>query len=561
MKQYCPLNYLKFHSSYQLTPKQNSMKSIFLPFLFILFFGLNGFSQSMKITGTVYDTAGVTILDKASIMAVRLKDSVLLGFTRTNENGAFELTGFAPDTFNLVIEYPGLDQKSYFIFGNSENAEIDIPIVKMNPISQQLEEVLIIANKNAIYFIGDTLRYVADSFNVAENAVVEDLLKKLPGIKVEDDGSITSQGQNIDQVLVDGDEFFGSDPTIATRNLGAKGVESVDVYEKDREGASIGDDDKIQVMDLKLKDEAKKGYFGKVTGASDFALFEDNAFYEGEFLYNNFNKKRKISVFALTSNTPKSNFGFGDAAKFGLDNERSGSWWDQSNSANTSGIPRTLKTGMYYSDKIGKTGKINVNYSYYESQLDAVSRSQSSYFLADTSYRTLDSVDLKEKTKSHRINLAYKTNLDSLTSIEIKPTFRFDAATDSSSTRNNFFGQNNDQSLKTNIFNSNISKGFSSSSELRVIRKFKKPKRELKAEYYLRTSDNETESSLENTSNYYLPNPSDSLIQQDKTNENQSLNQSGILTYTEPISKYLKLQVEYLYQNNKSTQEIFAKDR
>ena len=78
----------------------------------------------------------------------------------------------------------------------------------MNPISQQLEEVLIIANKNAIYFIGDTLRYVADSFNVAENAVVEDLLKKLPGIKVEEDGSITSQGQDIDQVLVDGDEFL-----------------------------------------------------------------------------------------------------------------------------------------------------------------------------------------------------------------------------------------------------------------------------------------------------------------------------------------------------------------
>ena len=542
-------------------PKMCTMKNQILFFLFTLFFCLNGFSQSMKVSGTVYDTTGITTLDKASIMAVRLKDSVLLGFTRTNKNGDFELTGFAPDTFNLVIEYPGLDQKSYFIFGNNNNAEVDIPIVKMNPISQQLEEVLIIANKNAIYFIGDTLRYVADSFNVAENAVVEDLLKKLPGIKVEDDGSITSQGQDIDQVLVDGDEFFGSDPTIATRNLGAKGIESVDVYEKDREGASIGDDDKIQVMDLKLKDDAKKGYFGKITGASDFALFEDNAFYEGEFLYNNFNNKRKISVFALTSNTPKSNFGFGDAAKFGLDNERNGNWWDQSSSANTSGIPRTLKTGLYYSDKIGKTGKINVNYSYYESQLDAVSRSQSSYFLSDTSYRTVDSVDFKERTQSHRINLAYKTKLDSLTTIEIKPSFRFDAATDSSSTRNNFFGQNNDQSLKTNIFNSNISNGFSSKSKFRVIRKFKKPKRELKAEYYLKTSDNETESTLENTSNYYLPITSDSLIEQDKTNENQSLNQSGILTYTEPISKYIKLQVEYLYQNNKSTQEIFAKDR
>jgi len=515
----------------------------------------------MKVTGTVYDTAGVQKLENVSVMAVRLKDSLLLKFTRTNSEGSFELTDFPPDTFNLIIEHPGLDPKSYFIFGNSENAEIEIPIIKLNPPSQQLDEVVIFANKSAIYFVGDTLRYVADSFNVAENAVVEDLLKKLPGIKVEDDGSITSQGQDIEQVLVDGDEFFGSDPTIATRNLGAKGIETVDVYEKDREGASIGDDDKMQVMDLKLKDDAKKGYFGKVSGASDFALFEDNAFYEGEFLYNNFNKKRKISVFALSSNTPKSNFGFGDAAKFGLDNERNGNWWDQGSSANTSGIPRTLKTGLYYSDKIGKTGKINVNYSYYESQLNAVSRSQSSYFLSDTSYRTVDSVDLDERTQSHRINLAYKTKIDSLTTIEIKPSFRFDAATDSSSTRNNFFGQNNDQSLKTSIFNSNDSKGFSSESEFRVIRKFKKPKRELKAEYYLKTSDNETESTLENTSNYYLPLPSDSIIEQDKTNENQSLNQSGILTYTEPITKYIKLQVEYLYQNNKSTQEIFAKDR
>jgi len=532
--------------------------------LFILFsfcFITLGFTQSMKVTGTVYDTAGVKKLENVSVMAVRLKDSLLLKFTRTNSEGSFELTDFAPDTFNLIIEHPGLDPKSYFIFGNSENAEIEIPIIKLNPPSQQLDEVVIFANKSAIYFVGDTLRYVADSFNVAENAVVEDLLKKLPGIKVEDDGSITSQGQDIEQVLVDGDEFFGSDPTIATRNLGAKGIETVDVYEKDREGASIGDDDKMQVMDLKLKDDAKKGYFGKLSGASDFGLFEDNPFYEGEFLYNNFNKKRKISVFALTSNTPKSNFGFGDAAKFGLDNERNGNWWDQSSSANTSGIPRTLKTGLYYSDKIGKTGKINVNYSYYESQLNAVSRSQSSYFLSDTSYRTVDSVDLNERTQSHRINLAYKTNLDSLTTIEIKPSFRFDAATDSSSTRNSFFGQNNDQSLKTSIFNSNDSKGFSSESEFRVIRKFKKPKRELKAEYYLKTSDNETESTLENTSNYYLPIPSDSIIEQDKTNANQSLNQSGILTYTEPISKYIKLQVEYLYQNNKSTQEIFAKDR
>ena len=393
------------------------------------------FAQSMKVTGKVFDTTGTNALENVSVIAVRLKDSLLLKHTRTASDGTFELSGFAPDTFNLMIEHPGLDEKSYYIFGHSGNAEIDIPSVKLNPKSQDLEEVVIFANKNPIFFRGDTLVYVADSFKVAENAVVEDLLKKLPGIKVDENGAITSQGQDIEQVLVDGDEFFGSDPTIATKNLGAKGIETVEVYEKEREGASIGDDDKMQVLDLRLKDDAKKGYFGKLTGASDFALFEDNAFYEGEFLYNNFNKKRKISVFALTSNTPKSNIGFGDASKFGLDNERSGKWWDQSTPQNTSGIPRTLKTGIYYSDKIGKTGKLNLNYSYYEEQLNAESNSRSSYYLQDSSYSTVDRVNQNDTSRSHRINLSYKTNLDSLTTLDIRQNIRFDEAQNSSTTR------------------------------------------------------------------------------------------------------------------------------
>ena len=535
------------------------MKNISLVLLFICCVQLS-FAQSMKVTGKVFDTTGSVPLENVSVIAVRLKDSLLLKYTRTATDGTFELSGFEPDTFNLMIEHPGLDEKSYYIFGHNGNAEIDIPSIKLNPKSQDLEEVVIFANKNPIFFRGDTLVYVADSFKVAENAVVEDLLKKLPGIKVDENGAITSQGQDIEQVLVDGDEFFGSDPTIATKNLGAKGIETVEVYEKEREGSSIGDDDKMQVLDLRLKDDAKKGYFGKVTGASDFSLFEDNPFYEGEFLYNNFNKKRKISVFALTSNTPKSNIGFGDASKFGLDNERSGKWWDQSTPQNTSGIPRTLKSGIYYSDKIGKTGKLNFNYSYYEEQLNAVSESESNYFLQDSSYSTLDEVNQNDTSKSHRINLAYKTNLDSLTTLEIKPSIRFDQAKSSGLTTNTFLTNDDITSLRTSIGNRDDSKGMSSTSEFRIIRKFKKPKRELKAEYVLRTQDNETESTLDNTSEFYLPD-SISKIEQDKINLNSYINQSSKLTYTEPLSEKFRLQLEYLFQNNQSDQEILTTDR
>ncbi|MFM7668311.1 MAG: carboxypeptidase-like regulatory domain-containing protein, partial [Bacteroidota bacterium] len=276
----------------------------------------------MNVTGRVYDSTGVNPLEKASVLAVRFKDSLLLGHTRTDATGGFRLNSFPPDSFTLIIEYKGYDDKSFFILGNNVNNDINIPSIKMSSKSKDLEEIVIFSNKSAIFYRGDTLVFAADSFKVGENAVVEDLLKKLPGIKVDENGAITSQGREINQVLVDGDEFFGSDPTIATRNLGAKGVESVQIYEKEKENAKAGEDDKIQVLDLKLKESAKKGYFGKVSGATDFGLATDNPFYETEVLANKFKGKQKISVFLLGSNTPKSNFKWGDMNKFGLENER-----------------------------------------------------------------------------------------------------------------------------------------------------------------------------------------------------------------------------------------------
>ena len=114
-------------------------------FLGLSFFILSStlFSQTMKVTGTVYDTTGIIPLERVSVIAVRLKDSLLLGYTRTNKDGFFELSGFPTDTFDLMIEYPGLDEKSYYIFGNDGNNEIDIPSVKLNPKSQDLDDYFI----------------------------------------------------------------------------------------------------------------------------------------------------------------------------------------------------------------------------------------------------------------------------------------------------------------------------------------------------------------------------------------------------------------------------------
>jgi hypothetical protein len=531
----------------------------------VLFFLLIGnqssWAQQMKLSGSIYDTSNVVPIKNVSVIALRLKDSVLLNFTRTNQQGEFTLTGFPIDTFQLIIEHPKLETKTFYIIGSKDNFDIKVPRIQLLQKTQNIREVTVITNKNAIYFRGDTLVYVADSFKVGQNAVVEDLLKKLPGIKVNDDGSITSQGKEISKVLVDGDEFFGSDPTIATRNLGANGVASVQVYEKKNEDAAIGEDDKIQVLDLKLKDNAKKGYFGKISGATDFGLVRDNPFYESEVLLNNFNKKQKISVFMLTSNTPKSNFGFGDMNKFGLDNERNNSgmsMWDQSSRNNTSGIPQTMKAGIYYSDKIGKTGKIGFNYSYYENKLNAVSSSQSQYFLQDSSYFTRDSAANISTNKSHRINLTYSTKLDSLTYLELRPNLHVDFGESDNLSQNNFLDESFNSYLNTSIRNQNTSKGMSSNSKAILRRKFKKVNREIELKYILSSNSNESDGNLY-TTNGGVQNDT---IDQQKINDNGSSTHYGILTYTEPIAKKFKLQLEYYLESGKSnqTKQAFEKD-
>ena len=262
-------------------------------------------------------------------------------------------------------------------------------------------------------------------------------------------------------------------------------------------------------------------------------------------------------MFFLSSNTPKSNFGFRDMNKFGLENERNASgmsMFNQGNQANTSGIPQTLKAGIYYSDKIGKTGKIGFNYSYSESTLIANSNSSSQYFLADTSYFLRDSIQNTTKNQGHRLNLSYSVNLDSLTFIEFKPNLSVDFANSDDNNTTRFFGETNIKSLETIIKNTNDSKGIASNSQALIRRKFMKKNRDLELKYILGFSDNETAGNLLTTTNNILLDSIDT-IDQKKNNDNSSISNYGILSYTEPLSDNWKLQFEYLFENGLNTQD------
>ncbi len=532
-----------------------------LLFAFI-FISTQAFSQKMTISGNVQDTALNIPMKNVVAMAVRIKDSVLVAHTRTNEKGFFTLANLTIDTVQVIVSDSKFSEQSYYVFGSAANYEFDFGKIILPPKSQQLGEVIIYAYKDPVYYKGDTLIYTADSFKVKPNATVEDLLRKLPGIKVDAQGKITSQGKDISQVLVDGDEFFGSDPTVATKNLAAQGVESVQVYEKKNENAGDGEEETTQVMNLKLKDEAKKGYFGKISGASDFQNF-----YEGELLANKFKKSLKISVFALASNTPRSSFGWGDMYKFGLENESNmfsdddgGMYWIKGGSDNK-GVPQTLKSGFYYTDKIGKKTKLGLNYTYTNNQLDAVGSTRSEYFLSDsTGYTTDNSSKNIQKTEGHSINFKLTQTLDSLTELELEPKIKLNSTIQDNFSVTNFLTEEDTLTRQTNVRNTNKAEGYEINTNVKLKRSFKNRDRQFRMNYNVILVDNKADGILKADNTYYnSTTPSDS-INQKKINTSNSQTHNGNVVYTEPLTKKIKLEFEYNFNYNISEQSKMSQN-
>jgi hypothetical protein len=523
--------------------------------LILLMFPCFLFGQKMQVSGNVVDTAAQKPLENAVAMVIRIKDSVLVDFQRTDQQGGFAFNNLEIDTVQLIISHPRFGDQSYYLFGSADNHLFPVRKVTLPPKSQEIAEVIIYAYKDPIYYKGDTLVYVADSFATKPNAVVEDLLKKLPGIKVNADGSITSQGKEISQVLVDGDEFFGADATVATKNLAAKGVESVQVYEKKDEN-STDSDDKIQVLDLKLKDEAKKGYFGKVSGATDF-----NRFYEGEFLANKFNQRQKISVFALASNTTRSSLEWRDAYKYGMNddmgyNEDEDMWyggdWNSGNDVN--GIPQTWKTGVYYNDKISDKTKLAINYTYDNNSLKSQESNRSQYFLADTSYVTDEVSSSRKKNEGHSLNLKWTQTLDSLTSFEFEPKLKLNKSMTSSLDETNFITETDTLARQTAVRNNNDADGTSLNAKFTLNRNFKKKDRKLTASYRFGYDENESVGNLYSLNRYLLTTNIGDTINQEKDNVSLSQSHTAQLAYVEPLNLKFKLQVDYEFYNNNSSQ-------
>jgi hypothetical protein len=533
------------------------------PLLLLLlgFLSVSSFSQKLNVAGNVQDTAAKQPLQNAIVMAIKLMDSTLVEYTRTDEKGYFKLKPLPVDTYQVIISHPKFADQGYFIFGDTKNLDYDFGKIILQPKNIALDEVTIFAFKDPVYYKGDTLIYTADSFKTKANATVEDLIKKLPGMKVDADGKITAQGKKVDKLLVDGDEFFGSDPTVATKNLNASAIESVQVYEKksDDVANSATGEETQKILNLKLKDEAKKGYFGKVSGASDFQKF-----YEGEALGNYFKKKLKVSVFGLATNTPRSSFGWDDVFKFGLDNEfnrgqnEDGDNYTYFSNNQTVGIPQTIKSGFYYTDRLSKNTKLNINYSYNSSEILSKKTTNAQYFLADTTYYTDNVVQAVQKNEAHAINIGLEQKIDSLTDFTFNSKIKVLSSGLKSTDETDFLRSDQVKTRNTSIANTNKSSGYDIGNNLKLIKRFMKKDRLLTISYNNTFSENSGDGILK-TDNYFYSDTSSSFntINQKKTSFNTNQSHIAGVVFTEPLTKKIKIETsyDYMYFHNKQDKQ------
>ncbi|HWH62035.1 MAG TPA: TonB-dependent receptor, partial [Ginsengibacter sp.] len=322
-----------------------------------IFLFLSSFSQSAKISGSVDDPNESKPVQNAVIALLTPKDSILYRFTRTDASGKFILKDVKPGSYILMTTHP------YFA-DLLDNLEIkndeELPQLHLISKSKLLQEV-IIKSGSGFRIKGDTTVYTADSFKVSANANVGELLKKLPGIQVDKDGKITAMGETVQKVLVDGEEFFGDDPGMAVKNLRADAVKEVQVFDKKSDQAEFTgiDDGKTQkTINLKLKEDKKHGYFGKVDVAVGSQQNNENR-YNDNLLFSTFKGKRKLSAFLLNGNTGQDGLNWQDEQKYGAGDDNMSINLDDDGNVNFQWTGNTVDDEPYVDPQNGFMTNVN----------------------------------------------------------------------------------------------------------------------------------------------------------------------------------------------------------
>lgn len=403
--------------------------------IILSFLSLVCIAQTYSIQGSITDENDEQ-LQSATVVILSQIDSTMAGFALSANDGRFIVRDLEEGEYLLQVSFLGYEQYSAKVSAANSEYEVDVKTIQLLPAANQIQEIVVKGETTPIEVKKDTIVYNANAFKTQPNDVVEDLLRQMPGVEVEDDGTIVAQGEEVEKVTVDGKDFFGNDPSIATKNLPAKAIDKVEFFDQksDRtEFTGVDDGERTKTMNLELKEDYKKGFFGNTEVAGGYDNSTEEARYKLRGTINRFSKKSQLSVIGNLNNINEQGFSTGDYFSFmssmgniGRGGGRQGNSGISINQGLSDGYVDTGAAGVNFNYDL--TSKTEINLSYFVNDIlsDISSRALRETFINDSrSFFSDDQVYQLSENKSHTVNLRVEQEIDSSQDIRLQSSLKY----------------------------------------------------------------------------------------------------------------------------------------
>lgn len=547
---------------------------LFLGFLIV---SVTAHSQSIK--GKLADPADNKPLAGATLMLSSVKDSTSFRNTISDSTGVFKFEGLSSDSFFLKISSIGYDESKQIVAINDSVPNLDLKTLFFPKTTVQLGGVTIISKTPPVQQKGDTTQFNASQYKVNPDATVEDLIKKMPGITVGRDGTVTTQGEQVKKVTIDGRDFFGDDASAALKNLPSDVVDKIQVFDRLSDQAQVtgvDDGNSQKAINIVTKAGMKNGQFGRV-----FAGYGTDDRYSLGGNMSFFKNNRRISVVGLLNNINQQNFGSqdllgvtssggggrGGGGPRGGGGGRGGGGFgggqDNFLVGQQSGISKTNALGINYSDKWGKKVDVSGSYFYNNSNNnnDQVLNRQN---LGQDTIRFYDENSISQSQNfNHRMNMRLEYKIDSSNSLIISPSLNFQKNNSTNGyTAISAYNEGDIANESENTTTNNRS-GYNLRNNILYRHNFAKRGRTLSFNLNTAFNNNEGESFVLSETRFYKGGvQTDSTQNQFTDNLTRGYTISSNLTYIEPIGKKGQLQFSYApsFSKNKADQQTFQYD-
>ncbi len=527
--------------------------------------------QNITLKGKLTDKAEKTAIAGATVLLTSKKDSGFQKMLVTDTKGEFSFNNLEPATYVVKISSSGYEKIEQKIALQASNKD-PIPFT-VTKLATDLEGVTVISKPPPVKQKGDTSEFSASQFKVNPDATAEDMIKKLPGLTVAKDGTVTAMGEQVKKVTVDGRDFFGDDATAALKNLPADVIDKIQIFDKLSDQAQLtgfDDGNSIKTVNIVTKSGIKNGQFGRIytglgtdgryTAGGNVSFFKGNRRLSLVSNFNNINLQNFSSQDLLGVTSSGGGGGRGGGGRGG-----GGGFGGQDNFnvGQSSGISKTNAAGINFSNVYGKKVTLSGSYFFNNSTNTNESLSNTATAIGDSILHSIQNSRSSSTNTNHRINMRFEYKIDSANSLFIIPSLSFQKNNSAAYSTSQSFYNLNDSTNSSISNNTSDRNGYNLRNNILFRHSFTKKGRSLSLGFNTAWSKNDG-TGISDASYKFYKNGSaiDSLSNRFTDNTTNGATIGGNIAYTEPVGKKGQLQIEYSpsVQKNKADQQTFQYD-